>query len=483
MAPGNVPVQFANGFTVKIFTSYASEYGDLAERLSLALEAEGHQSFIDRSRLQAGQSFHGELREAIEDCDLFVFLVAPESVAPGSYARSELSLAEQRWRHPAGRVLPVTVAPTPIESIPPYLTAVTLLQPQGDVVAEAVAAVARMQRRPRKWIAWAALAVLAAVAGGGVLWQQHAADEARKVQDVRMAQEVAGARELCEAGSFATAWPRFDELTARYAGRREALEARADCGMQWLREIRVQVSKQTLTDVVRLVEPAIVEQLAGATGSRAGDLRAHLGWADYLRGRDGAANANPSAHYRRALVDDPANVYAHAMWGHNLMMAGEAQAAVEHFDAAVAAKRERAFVRNMQLASSLSRIGLVHYAVRVADNMRRSNESMASGRRGGLWSLAYYPLLLSATASARAEFLALLPPADHLATFDWLYPDASATGSDADVWRFCRAVLMANAGQTAAARQILQSIKARLEASKGYGSLLDETRRQLAALV
>lgn len=467
---------------MKIFTSYASEYGDLAERLSLAFEAEGHRSFLDRSRLQAGRPFHGELREAIEDCDLFVFLVAPESVAPGSYARSELSLAEQRWRHPAGRVLPVTVAPTPIESIPPYLTAVTLLQPQGDVVAETVAAVARMQRGPRKWMAWAALAVLAAVAGGGVLWQQHAADEARKVQDVRMAQEVAGARELCTAGSFATAWPRFDELAARYAGRREVLAARADCGMQWLREIRVQVGKQTFTDIVGLVEPALVEQLTGATGSHAADLRAHLGWADYLRGRDGAADAKPSTHYRRALVDDPANVYAHAMWGHNLMMAGEERAAVEHFDAAVAAKRERAFVRNMQLSSSLSRIGLVHYAVRVADSMRRSEESMTSGQRSRLWSLGYYALLLNAAVDVRAGFLALLPAADHLATFDWLYPDASATGSEADAWQFCRAVLMANAGQTAAARQILQSIKSRLEASKGDGLLLDETRRQLAKL-
>jgi hypothetical protein len=35
---------------VKIFTSYASEYGDLAERLALAFEADGHESFLERSQ-------------------------------------------------------------------------------------------------------------------------------------------------------------------------------------------------------------------------------------------------------------------------------------------------------------------------------------------------------------------------------------------------------------------------------------------------
>ena len=471
-----------DGPPVKIFTSYASEYSDLAHRLSLAFEAEGHESFLDRARLQAGQPYHGELREAIEDCDLFVFLVAPESVAPGSYARSELSLAEQRWRHPARHVLPVLVAPTPFEAIPPYLGAVTLLQPQGDAIAETVAAVARMQRRPRRWLALAAIAVLASAAGGGFVWQQHRAEQARLALQAQAAQEVGAARELCAGGSFSTAWPRFDELAARYAGRRDVLDARADCGMQWLREIRVQAGKQTFTDIVKLVQPAIVEQLTGATGTRAGDLRAHLGWADYLRAREGAGDADPPAHYRRALADDPANVYAHAMWGHNLMMAGKEKGALEHFGAALASGRERAFVRTMQISSTTSRIGLAHHAVRVADEMRRSQERMDPGMPGRIWFMAYYGLLFNASAETRAEFLAVLPAADHLATFDWLFPDPSGINSGPDVWALCRAILLGNAGQTAAARGILQSIKVRLEASKDTGLLLDETRRQLAAL-
>jgi hypothetical protein len=114
--------------------------------------------------------------------------------------------------------------------------------------------------------------------------------------------------------------------------------------------------------------------------------------------------------------------------------------------------------------------------------MRRSNESMLSGMPAQIWYMAYYGLLFNASAETRARFLTLLPAADHLATFDWLFPDPSGISNGPDAWALCRAMLLANNGQTAAARAILQPIKARLEANKDRGFLFDETRRQLAAM-
>jgi hypothetical protein len=360
---------------------------------------------------------------------------------------------------------------------------VTQLQPQGDAVAETVAAVARRPRRSRRALAAAAVAVVVIASAGGWAWQQHRAEQARLALQEQIAQQTGAARELCAGGSFSASWPRFDELAARYPGSPIVLDARADCGMQWLREIRVQVGKQTFSDIVAMVRPALVDRLASATGARAADLRAHLGWADYLRWRDGAGDTDAVGHYRRALADDAANPYAHAMWGHRLMMAGEQSEAIRHFDAAVASGRERAFVRTLQLSSSVSRVGLVSYAVKVADDMRRSGETMAAGLRAQLWRMGYYALLFNGGAEARRDFLALLPPADHLATFDWLFPQAADVGSsEADIWQFCRAVLLAHAGQAVAARQILESIRSRREAAKEDGLLLDETRRQLAAM-
>ena len=145
---------------MNIFISYSSKYRDLVERLRLALVAEGHDPFVDRTELEPGQPFDEELREAIEDCDLFVYLVSPESVAAGSYALAELGLVQARWPHPRGRVLPVKLAPTPLASVPPYLKAVTMLEPQGDPVPGIVAAIARLApgRRRLLWLAVAAAA-------------------------------------------------------------------------------------------------------------------------------------------------------------------------------------------------------------------------------------------------------------------------------------------------------------------------------------
>ena len=153
---------------MKLFISYPSNQRDLAERLRIALEEEGHSVFTDRAELKEGEPYHEALREAVDDAHALIFLITPKAVAPGSYALTELDLAQRQWRSPAGRVLPVLVEPTPIATIPPYLRAVTLLQPKGDVVAETVAAVARLRGGSslRLWLALAAL-LLCALAGGG----------------------------------------------------------------------------------------------------------------------------------------------------------------------------------------------------------------------------------------------------------------------------------------------------------------------------
>ena len=118
-----------------IFLSYSSPQADLAARIELALVAEGHTVFGDRSSLPAGESFDAQIRSAIADSDLLVFLVSADSVAEGRYALTELKFAQQKWRHPAGRVLPVLVDDTPVSAIPAYLTAVTMFRASGDTAA------------------------------------------------------------------------------------------------------------------------------------------------------------------------------------------------------------------------------------------------------------------------------------------------------------------------------------------------------------
>src|SRR5262249_31407978 len=85
------------------------------------------------------------IQKAIRTSDLLVFLISPESVTKGRYTLTELSFARQQWRAPRGHVLPVVIAPTPIATVPTYLKAVTLLEPEGNIAAETAAAVEKLQ--------------------------------------------------------------------------------------------------------------------------------------------------------------------------------------------------------------------------------------------------------------------------------------------------------------------------------------------------
>jgi len=129
---------------MQIFLSYASEDRDLAEEIQLALLGAGHKVFFDKESLPAGGDYHSQIERAVQQSDIFVFLISPNSVAPGSYALTELKFARTKWSYPKGKLLPVRLHGTPWEAIPPYLKSVTVLEPEGSAPAEIVEAVAAL---------------------------------------------------------------------------------------------------------------------------------------------------------------------------------------------------------------------------------------------------------------------------------------------------------------------------------------------------
>ncbi len=209
------------------------------------------------------------------------------------------------------------------------------------------------------------------------------------------------------------------------------------------------------------------------------DLRAHLGWGDALKAREGSADANPDAHFQAALRDDAGNVYANAMRGHWLAQRRRADEAEPHFRAAVAAQRDRAFVRRMQFGAWLWSGDYGPRALLVADDMRQSGEAPTADMRRALWSPIYFSQLFNVDDPAR--FLAALPPASHVATFDWLYPQPR-DDHELPVWRYCRAVLRAHAGDRDAAAADLIALRDELLATRSTGRLLDQTQHALAQL-
>jgi hypothetical protein len=132
---------------MKLFITYASEDRPTADQLAVRLRTEGHTVFLDRDNLPEGEGYDAQIRAAIADCDLYVFLISPRSVQPGRYTLTELKFARERFPNPRGRVLPVMCEATPFNDIPPYLSAVTVLQPQGNLAAETLAEVRVLESR------------------------------------------------------------------------------------------------------------------------------------------------------------------------------------------------------------------------------------------------------------------------------------------------------------------------------------------------
>ena len=467
---------------MNVFLSYSSARRDVAVRLKLALEAEQHEVFFDRDDLGAGEAFHHAIRGAVDAADLFVFLVSPESVAAGSYALAELGLAQKRWRRPAGHVLPVVVAPTAKSSIPPYLMAVTLLEPQGEVVAETLAAVAALsgprRQGKRRWMLVAAGLVLALGAALGLRHLQ-AQREAAALQTQRLQAATQAAR-LCVEGGFADGFAQLTALAAQPAQFSAVNTAHEDCAMAWLRWGRRNPGQTTFAQMVAPLRPLLAQALvAGAQGQRAADLRAHLGWADRLVWIDeNNPSIEPAPHFRQALLDDAENVYAHAMWAFWLLVRApvQPQQALLHFERARKSGRDLPFVRELQLGSMVTSEELGPEALRVLNQMRRGQEPLQADRKPRIWSYLYSGAYREHKAR---RLLDALPPEEGLQTFLWLFAPGAMDPSQRQQWRLLHGLLLTHAGRSAQARADLLDLQEELRAAGSSGPLVDSVKRLL----
>jgi formylglycine-generating enzyme required for sulfatase activity len=154
---------------MKVFLSYSSSDRTLVEPIYLALRAQGHRVFFDRAGLPAGEEYDVRIRRALENSDLMLFMVSPDSLDAGSYTLTELAIAQKSWDHPAGRILPVILRPISLERVPPYLKSVTFFEPEGDLTASVADQVYRIAqtRRHAKLKKVAAMLIVASILCAG----------------------------------------------------------------------------------------------------------------------------------------------------------------------------------------------------------------------------------------------------------------------------------------------------------------------------
>jgi tetratricopeptide (TPR) repeat protein len=472
---------------MRVFICHAAEDADVARSIELALREEGHFIFLDRTSLPAGESYNDQIRAAIDASDLLLFLLSPEAVAKGRYTLTELELAEQRWPEPSGHVLPVMVRATDLAAVPQYAKAITILEPQGNVAAAVAMAVERLSKR-RRWrrlgprVLLTGLVILLG-STGAAWWTRRLLATRAEVQDLLQQGAL-----LRDGNHYAEAWAVLARAGALSPGRRDVVLARESLAMAWLENVRVRVGQETFVDVADRVQPSLAQCAVARDTRRAADCLAHLGWADFLRSREGVGGLDPVQQYRRALALDPDNPYAHALWGFQVLASGgglaEAQA---RFAKALAAGRARAYVRQMQMAGLLYRHdpGLETEAVRVANEIRATGQAVPSGPpdaalAGRLWDV-YYDRLINGVEEDR--FVAALAPADHLATFRWLFPEEAIPQHRRNLYLFMLARFQEEAGQHAEALTRLRALRLSLASEGGGGGrLVDETTAAIRRL-
>jgi hypothetical protein len=121
--------------------------------------------------------------------------------------------------------------------------------------------------------------------------------------------------------------------------------------MEWLRSSRVPDGSHFSVIADKLISVLTIGANTSSDARKA-DLLAHLGWAYFLKQRDGDEGLRPESEYKEAVAVDAKNPYANVFWGHWLLWEhGPLNDANERFAIALSTDRARSVVRHFQLAA------------------------------------------------------------------------------------------------------------------------------------
>jgi len=287
-------------------------------------------------------------------------------------------------------------------------------------------------------------------------------------------------KEQQDAGNYPAAWNSFEQalkdadeggqiakLTGRLdAERRRLRGTQEDLAMAWLENLSAPEG-QAFSNVVDKLVPVLDRGATSARGVRKADLLAHIGWGYFLKERDAPGNLNPERYYRQALEIDPGNPYAHAHWGHWLLWKEQnLEEATQHFAAAVASGRARAYVRRIQLAAlgNVQSERAKEELLRAVNDMRKNHEEIDARTRSDVFSI-YYFAFTDSTGFQRLT--AAVPASEQIAMIRALFYGADFDPSRIPSREAYLATLQEAAGSPDEALKTWLAMRSRLPADTG----------------
>jgi hypothetical protein len=209
------------------------------------------------------------------------------------------------------------------------------------------------------------------------------------------------------------------QIAPRNAG---ASAQQARIAMKWLEDVHTGSANgpRTFSSIVDPLKAALIEHLPGTKGAEKANLQAHIGWANFLRSRDGNPEMDITEEFNAALAEDPANMYGHVMRGFWIVWkGGPVDRARPDLDAALASPTDPAFSDMMIMAALTNNTSdaFVAGAIEYAGKIRVAGRNIDNHTKDSL--LWYYSICLHSPGmlSLIAE---RLPPDEQIALLDWL---------------------------------------------------------------
>jgi hypothetical protein len=315
-----------------------------------------------------------------------------------------------------------------------------------------------------KWVGYGTAILSFAAAVGGITTAISRRVETRHKTEALLASE----RIQLNGHDYAAAWQTLDQASKIAPDSTAVHEAQEDLAREWLDNVRVQ-GDGSFSEIVQKLNPVLTRGIAAAKApQRQADLAAHLGWSYFLRTREGVSGLDPSASYADAAKRDPGNPYAEAMWGHWILWNhGDPTDAARHFTAALGSNRERVFVRRLQLSALLNNHddASEERVVQALNEIRKEGGSVSPDMQHRIFSMYYGKLIPPDEETTR--FIHAVPPAEHVATFRWLFDGIDMRESDSLLREGDLCVLEEAAGQLEDAKHGYDSIRKKLAGNPG----------------
>ncbi len=286
-----------------------------------------------------------------------------------------------------------------------------------------------------------------------------------------------------DRGNYAAAWDSYAEAITLNPGSHHARDERVQLAMSWMRQMRGAEKNLSFSEIADRLSPVLFRGITLSEGEMAADYIAHLGWATYLKFRDGNASSDEvGAYFDWAISEDPQNAYAHAMLGFwKLLRRNALEDVKSHFKIALASVEaaKKGEIRDLQLSALLNAGGREVEAetLQVADEMRKQGEVISRVKKRQILQIYGF----SWKAKPWKTLSAALTPEAHLALLPFLFEGQKP--SEKKLWlSLIEAHLYQKQGKSSKALAMYQSIQKSLAGTGNQNSLLKETKAAIAAL-